>query len=339
MPFLVRDRLYIGDIIAANQTLTVDSSSVTHILSLLTSNLSTPAEEIKKVFVSDMDDHERRCLPKEGLLYKLEKIGVDLRMKRMIVELKDVEEENLLDYLDVCLDFIEEGRKDGHAILVHCFAGVSRSAAVVTAYLMRTEQKSREDALNSLREVCESACPNDSFLEQLDLFENMGFKVDTSSPLYKSFRLKELGHSYNQGEKVDSSKFETDPGSHTNSNNCNSNLKSVYRCKKCRRIVAVEENVVSHTPSEGKCFSRQRKKNGNTYKDVGCTSLFVEPLKWMTTVEEGAVQGKLSCIKCDARLGYYNWYGTQCSCGTWVTPAFQIHKNRVDVSSECYNLN
>jgi dual specificity phosphatase 12 len=49
------------------------------------------------------------------------------------------------------------------------------------------------EALESLKEVNESACPNDGFLEQLKLFEEMGFKVDTSSPLYKRFRLKLLG--------------------------------------------------------------------------------------------------------------------------------------------------
>lgn len=28
----------------------------------------------------------------------------------------------------------------------------------------------------------------------------------------------------------------------------------------------------------------------------------------------------------------YSLSGMQCCCGTWVTPAFQIHKNRVDES-------
>lgn len=39
--------------------------------------------------------------------------------------IKDTESENLLDYLDVCLDFIDQSRKEG-GVLVHCFAGVSR---------------------------------------------------------------------------------------------------------------------------------------------------------------------------------------------------------------------
>lgn len=61
----------------------------------------------------------------------------------MAVPLRDTESENLLDYLQVCVDFIERSRKEG-SVLVHCFAGVSRSAAVITAYLMKSENLSLE---------------------------------------------------------------------------------------------------------------------------------------------------------------------------------------------------
>ncbi|MCH97342.1 dual specificity protein phosphatase 12-like, partial [Trifolium medium] len=51
-------------------------------------------------------------------------------------------------------------------------------------------------ALESLRQSCGLVCPNDGFLEQLKMFEEMGFKVDQSSPVYKRFRLKILGFTY-----------------------------------------------------------------------------------------------------------------------------------------------
>lgn len=62
-------------------------------------------------------------------------------------------------------------------------------------------------------------------------------------------------------------------------------------------------------------------------------SLFVEPLRWMgegggaDSVVGGAVQGKLYCPKCQARLGSFNWAGTQSSSGAWVTPAFQVRRH------------
>lgn len=260
---------------------------------------------------------------------------------RMAVPLRDTEDEDLIDYLDVCLDFVDEGRKVG-CVLVHCFAGVSRSAAVITAYLMRTEQRTLEDALESLRQCCEFVCPNDGFLDQLKLFEDMGFKVDTSNPLYKRFRLKVLGHSYKQGEKIDSYIFGADPGLPQQSDSSEVSIKNdkkrtAYRCKKCRRVIALQANVVSHAPGEGEtCFDWQKRRSHspfNRFDESECSSIFVEPLRWMTAVEEGALEGKLSCAHCEARLGYFNWSGIQCSCGSWITPAFQIQKGRVDVST------
>lgn len=138
--------------------------------------------------------------------------------------------------------------------------------------------------------------------------------------------------------------FDMDPGLSPESSisvgdNMKNEPKTVYRCKKCRRVVAAPENVIGHTPGDGESrFGwQQKRKNGNKdgkLEGTECTSMFVEPLKWMTSVEEGELKGKLSCINCGARLGFFNWCGTQCSCSSWVAPAFQIHKSNIDVSIE-----
>ncbi|XP_008226718.1 PREDICTED: probable dual specificity protein phosphatase DDB_G0269404 isoform X2 [Prunus mume] len=93
--------------------------------------------------VDDLGDGSKSCLLSEKLLHLLEYTGKDLKLVRMGVLLREMENENLLDYLDVCLDFIDQSRKEG-SVLVHCFVGVSRSAAIITAYLMRTEHLSQE---------------------------------------------------------------------------------------------------------------------------------------------------------------------------------------------------
>ncbi|KAF4364620.1 hypothetical protein CsatB_019727 [Cannabis sativa] len=366
MPYLVRENLFIGNIGDAAEVLQNGSSDITHILSMLStasisifsewrSGLTIPTKEIKTHYVGASETEDDSASEDEStelsssamspgkVLYSLEYAGKDLKVVRMAVPMRDMESENLLDHLDVCLNFIDESRKKG-SVLVHCFAGVSRSATIITAYLMRSEHLSQEDALLSLRQSCEFVCPNDGFLDQLKMFEEMGFKVDRSCSIYKRFRLKVLGECYNRGERIDSSKLGADPGlpSETSSDaevprDSENSSRSAYRCKKCRRVVALQDNVVDHVPGEGEAsFNWQKRKSGNPFnksEEPECSSIFVEPLQWMTAVEEGALEGKLSCAHCDGRLGYFNWSGIQCSCGSWITPAFQLHKSRVDIST------
>uniref|UniRef100_A0A1J3DZ87 Putative inactive dual specificity protein phosphatase-like n=1 Tax=Noccaea caerulescens TaxID=107243 RepID=A0A1J3DZ87_NOCCA len=112
-------------------------------------------------------------------------------------------------------------------------------------------------------------------------------------------------------------------------NPCIPKPQFMYRCKKCRRIVAIEENIVPHEPGKGEeCFA-WKKRSGNS-EQVQCSSIFVEPMKWMQTIHDGSVEEKLLCLGCNARLGYFNWAGMQCSCGAWVNPAFQLQKSRID---------
>ncbi|XP_047332831.1 dual specificity protein phosphatase 12-like [Impatiens glandulifera] len=366
MPYLVRENLFIGDIASAADVLQNGSNEITRILSVVSSasisffsdwrsNISINAKEICKVSVRDFEsddsyggesDDRRTSLSPDKLLYAMEYAGKDLKCLRMAVPLRDTENQNLLDYLNVCLDFIEKSRNEG-SVLIHCFAGVSRSAAIMTAYLMRTEQLSQEDALESLRESCEFVCPNDGFLDQLKMFEVMGFKVDHSSIIYKRFRLKVLGDSYNRGEVIDSSKFAADPGillpkanvsapSEIESSSLSLVDRKFYRCKKCHRLVALQENALDHVPGEGEnSFGWRRRRHAchlSKPEEFECSSIFVEPLRWMKLVEEGALEGKLFCNNCEGRLGCFNWSGIQCSCGSWIKPAFQLHKSKLDIS-------
>lgn len=145
MPHLIRENLFIGNISDAAEVLQNGSYGISHILSVLSSasiaffsewrsDLRIPTKEIKKVYVggtddpasvNDSTDASKSCLSLGKLLYLLELAGKDLKLVRMAVPIRDMENENLLDYLDVCLDFVDQSRKEG-AVLVHCFAGVSR---------------------------------------------------------------------------------------------------------------------------------------------------------------------------------------------------------------------
>mmetsp|Transcript_10347 Transcript_10347/g.15122 ORF Transcript_10347/g.15122 Transcript_10347/m.15122 type:complete len:95 (+) Transcript_10347:266-550(+) len=72
-----------------------------------------------------------------------------------------------------------------------------------------------------------------------------------------------------------------------------------------------------------------------------CQSAFLATgLDWMGDITS-SFEGKLSCPnqRCGGKLGYYRWHGTQCNCGTWVTPAIMVHLSRVDIlPPECQRL-
>ncbi|XP_010489973.1 PREDICTED: dual specificity protein phosphatase 12-like [Camelina sativa] len=203
---------------------------------------------------------------------------------------------------------------------------------MVIAYLMRMEMLSGKEALASLRQ-CAQASPNPGFLKQLDLFERMNFKVDRSSPIYKHFRLKALGYLYSKDKKFDRLKLRADPEIMSNESS-----GSTYHCKKCKRILFFQEQVIDHTPGEADSeFDDMFKnmigevRNKNPGDPNQCTSIFVEPIVWMNTVEDFVSEGKLLCPKCSAKVGSFDWSGSYCSCGSKIVPAFQLQMSRVDV--------
>ncbi|KAI1242220.1 Dual specificity protein phosphatase 12, partial [Lamprotornis superbus] len=114
----------------------------------------------------------------------------------------------------------------------------------------------------------------------------------------------------------------------------NLNTEVLYRCRKCRRALFRSSSILSHTEGIGPiAFAHKRiidcaRLSGN---DQGkCTSYFIEPVQWMEPVLLGVMEGQLLCPKCMSKLGSFSWRGDQCSCGRWVTPAFQIHKSRLN---------
>jgi protein-tyrosine phosphatase len=54
----------------------------------------------------------------------------------LYLPLEDNEEQDIQQYFGMTFDFIESNRERGN-VLVHCYLGVSRSTAIVAAYLIR----------------------------------------------------------------------------------------------------------------------------------------------------------------------------------------------------------
>ncbi|XP_076833247.1 dual specificity protein phosphatase 12 [Brachyhypopomus gauderio] len=286
--------LYIGSVSDLNDVQALTEAGITHILTVDSEEPSVSGFQTK--FVRVLDD------PSTDLLSKL----------------------------DDCIRFIEDALNAAgckpSSVLVHCHVGQSRSAAVVTAYLMKVQKLTVHDAYSRLQGLKPDVNMNEAFLDQLALYESMNCELDANSPLYKQFRLRKVTEKFPELQNVPKEVFAADPAQ-------TQNAEVVYRCRKCRRVVFRCSSILSHSVGCGpSAFSHKRPSGGlpANADQTECTSYFIEPVQWMEEVLLGVMDGQLLCPKCNSKLGSFNWYGEQCSCGRWVTPAFQMHKNRVD---------
>ncbi|XP_074292189.1 dual specificity protein phosphatase 1-like isoform X2 [Silene latifolia] len=88
-----------------------------------------------------------------------------------VIEVADREETNLAQYFDECIDFIDEAKRSGGGVLVHCFVGRSRSVTVILAYLLKKRGMMLSEALQHVRRKRPQASPNAGFIKQLQNYE------------------------------------------------------------------------------------------------------------------------------------------------------------------------
>ncbi|XP_058546038.1 dual specificity protein phosphatase 8 isoform X2 [Neofelis nebulosa] len=79
--------------------------------------------------------------------------------------------EKLLPWLDKCIEFIDRAKLSSCQVIVHCLAGISRSATIAIAYIMKTMGMSSDDAYRFVKDRRPSISPNFNFLGQLLEYE------------------------------------------------------------------------------------------------------------------------------------------------------------------------
>jgi len=155
-PFMneIRPNLYLGSMLAAKNRDLLKLHHITHVL----------------VAAANLPQH----FPKE--------------LSYMQVPLMDEDHADLLSWFPQCIEFISSALASGGAVLVHCAAGVSRSSSVVIAYLLAKENLSVYSARESVRQKRPVINPNEGFVRQLHLFEQMGKRVDKKNWEYMRYR-------------------------------------------------------------------------------------------------------------------------------------------------------
>ncbi|XP_016048144.2 dual specificity protein phosphatase 12 isoform X2 [Erinaceus europaeus] len=213
-------------------------------------------------------------------------------LQRLFVAARDTADADLLSHLDRCAAFLARARATGLAALVHCHAGVSRSVAVMTAYLMKTDQLTFEKAYGSLQAIKPEAKMNEGFEWQLKLYQAMGCEVDTSSAIYKQYRLQKVTEKYPELQNLPQELFAVDPTT------ISQGLRdeTLYKCRKCRRSLFRSSSILDHNEGNGPlAFAHKRVTPSlvlTTGSQAQCTSYFIEPVQWMESALLGVMDGQ-----------------------------------------------
>jgi protein-tyrosine phosphatase len=89
----------------------------------------------------------------------------------MRINKSDIFYENILESFDDAYKFIDEAVTNNQNILVHCYAGISRSPTIVASYLMKKFCISRDEALNIIKQKRNIIKPNFGFMKQLEKYQ------------------------------------------------------------------------------------------------------------------------------------------------------------------------
>lgn len=130
-------QLYLGNLAHANNALMLKELGITHVVSMGESALLPPRQTSSPSFLSSrLRTHGslKAAMPTNSLWLE-ERMG-----NIKVLDLPNVADDgidSLRPFLDPAITFIAAARSAGGEVLVHCRVGVSRSASIVIAYLMK----------------------------------------------------------------------------------------------------------------------------------------------------------------------------------------------------------
>jgi len=279
---------------------------------------ATPDKIRDKLFISGYDGaSDAKILRQYGISHILDATGMQQLFPQdfvyHMVTWDDSPDQEVLTQLPSCIEFIEKSMREGTGVLVHCAAGISRSATVVCSYLMKTDNLTFEKALEIVKIGRPICSPNGGFRSQLRLFYDMQFNLQGTTKAHAIHQLRLLKKEMLTNGKI------TTPLIISNISDQN-HLE--YRCNKCRTKLFEEHHIVPHEKGMnrfGFVFRNSDQEN--------CSLCSLVPLEWMKGIgsqESGAFQ----CPgECGTLVGSWSWDFTHCTCGTMLSPALVVNES------------
>ncbi|PFH48684.1 hypothetical protein AMATHDRAFT_5592 [Amanita thiersii Skay4041] len=165
------------------------------------------------------------------------------------ISLDDTEDADVLVHLLPAIHFIQAEMDKGRGVLVHCQAGVSRSATIVAAYLMYSRNMDTESALELIKEARPNVEPNQNFLQQLEIFHKAQFRISRKDKNVRMFYMERAAQELLNGDgtlpTMDMfAKFPRSPSDSTPATPGGPRRR--IRCKMCRQELAAREHMLDH---------------------------------------------------------------------------------------------
>lgn len=160
-PSIIDDRIYLGNAGHSNNKRIFDTLGITHVVNC--------TSEERNVWKHNKNIHYLRVDLKDRM-----DADIAVHFETAIAFINEA--------LDICADEDDENRRENtNTVLIHCQAGVSRSATITIAYLMAVKGMRFQIAYDFVKSKRCVVWPNPSFIVQLEKFDEELFGSDVSN--------------------------------------------------------------------------------------------------------------------------------------------------------------
>lgn len=276
------------------------------------------------------------------------------------------EQIDIMSHFKMVDEFIGSALKiASNKIYVHCVSGISRSPALVVAYIMKSKKLCHEKAIKFVKKKRPITNLNKGFVRQLVLYEKMNYEINIENKNYRSLIFQDLIFEYRKlvgnYESLSSSIeiFEAQRLTRSQQFQENTILKrhinqvlfkqyyskvsfnlieqfpnvyrtdEVYKCIRCKVPIFYPVSIIDSINSTVCISVNTCIDQLNKFTDEKeCEFIYIEPQPWMINIH--VLRGNINCSNCIKELGKFDWINQfSCNCHLPHNQIFKIYKKYV----------